>query len=88
MKTLRLNIINLHAPYRVWQKSGKPDHYGSQRDRYLGMTAAMTQIPVPTTSVFQNPQNLDVTGLQKSQVQDRHLLFRIKKNIAISLPLP
>ena len=27
MNTLRLNIINLHAPYRVWQKSGKPDHY-------------------------------------------------------------
>ena len=27
MITLRLNIINLHAPYRVWQKSGKPDHY-------------------------------------------------------------
>ena len=27
MNTLRLNIINLHAPYRVWQKSGKPEHY-------------------------------------------------------------
>ena len=27
MNTLRLNIINLHAPDRVWQKSGKPDHY-------------------------------------------------------------
>ena len=27
MNTLRLNIINLHAPYRVWQKAGKPDHY-------------------------------------------------------------
>ena len=27
MNTLRLNIINLHAPYKVWQKSGKPDHY-------------------------------------------------------------
>ena len=27
MNTLRLNVINLHAPYRVWQKSGKPDHY-------------------------------------------------------------
>ena len=27
MNTLRLNIINLHAPYRVWQKTGKPDHY-------------------------------------------------------------
>ena len=27
MNALRLNIINLHAPYRVWQKSGKPDHY-------------------------------------------------------------
>jgi len=26
MNTLRLNIINLHAPDRVWQKSGKPDH--------------------------------------------------------------
>ena len=27
MNTLRLNIINLHSPYKVWQKSGKPDHY-------------------------------------------------------------
>ena len=27
MNTLRLNIINLHAPYRVWQKPSKPDHY-------------------------------------------------------------
>ena len=27
MNALRLKIINLHAPYKVWQKSGKPDHY-------------------------------------------------------------
>ena len=27
MNRLRLNIINLHAPYRVWQKPEKPNHY-------------------------------------------------------------
>lgn len=27
MNQLRLNVVNLHAPYRVWQKSGKPNHY-------------------------------------------------------------
>ena len=32
MNALRLNIINLHAPYKVWQKTGKPDHYYFVRD--------------------------------------------------------
>ncbi|MBQ6062514.1 MAG: hypothetical protein IJK87_02630 [Prevotella sp.] len=27
MNTLRLDYINLHAPYRVWQKQNKPYHY-------------------------------------------------------------
>ena len=34
MNTLRLNFINLHAPYRVWQKTGKPDHYYFVSDSY------------------------------------------------------
>ena len=32
---------------KVWSAQG------SQRDRYLGMTAAMTQIPVPATKASQ-----------------------------------
>ena len=27
MNTLRLNVINLHAPYKVLQRSGKPNYY-------------------------------------------------------------
>jgi len=38
MNTLRLNIINLHAPYRVWQKIRWFNTY-EHRDLYYIQTA-------------------------------------------------
>ena len=32
MNTLRLEIINLHAPYRVKQREDKPQHYYFRTD--------------------------------------------------------
>jgi len=59
MNTLRLNIINLHAPYRVWQKSGKPDHYYFVSDSGVEFKQSWGQIPVPTaTSGRASPEHL------------------------------
>ena len=61
MNTLRLENINLHAPYRVLQDPERHNNFyfvsdsgaSSRGDRYLSHSSRHTQVPVPATTVLQ-----------------------------------
>ena len=53
----------------------------SRWDRYLGMTAAMTQLPVPTARHLRAPRAQRARNLRAQGNYMQELLFRLLKNI-------